>query len=183
MRPANINLVDGVLPKGLFTELSAFMQGPIWRYGHYSNLNHDRFSFWNSAYFDHRDAEKRDIPVVVGKVWDFLADGLLAGHVLERLYANAHTFGVEGGIHLDSKDEDCWSTILYCHPRWSASWGGNLEIYNSDIDEVVQSVAPMPNRILSFPGYLPHCARPLSRDCPELRISLVVKTRKPRATQ
>lgn len=180
MRSTEVNMADGGLHKGLFAELAAFMQGPVWRYGHYSNLNNDRFSFWSSSYFDHRDVKKNDIPAVVGKVWDFLAGDLLAGHVLERLYANAHTFGLEGGIHLDSKDEDCRSTILYCHPRWRTSWGGNLEIYNGGVDEVVQSIVPRPNRIVSFPGYLPHCARPLSRDCPELRISLVVKTRKPK---
>lgn len=181
MRPAEITVADGVLPTRLFAELAAFMQGPIWRYGHYSNLNHDRFSFWSSSFFDYRDANKSDIPVVVEAVWDFLSRGLLVGHVLERLYANAHTFGVEGGIHQDSKDEDYLSTIVYCHSRWSTGWGGNLEIYNDGIDEVVQSVVPKPNRIVSFPGFLPHCARPLSRDCPELRISLVIKTRKPRA--
>jgi SM-20-related protein len=182
MRSANVQVADGVLHKLLFCELTEYMQGPIWRYGHYSNLNHDRFSFWSSSYFDHRDTREKELPAVVGKVWDFLRGGLLAGHMLERLYANAHTFGVEGGIHQDCKDFDSQTTILYCHPRWNTSWGGNLEIYNEGIDEVVQSVVPRPNRIVSFPGVLPHCAKPLARGCPELRISLVVKTKKPKTS-
>ena len=179
MRSADIHVAEGVLQKTLFNQLAEYMQGPIWRFGHYSNLNHDRFSFWSSSYFDHRDARNIEMPAVVGKVWEFLRGGPLAGHFLERLYANAHTFGVEGGIHQDSKDLNCQTTILYCHPRWNIGWGGNLEIYNEGVDEVVRSVVPKPNRIVSFPGLLPHCAKPLARDCPELRISLVVKTKRP----
>lgn len=106
-----------------------------------------------------------------------LAQGPLKMHEPLRVYANAHTYGVEGYVHRDSSDPvSYWTTVYFAHSRWNVNWGGELVFFDDSEDEIVHSVYPRPGRIIIFPGFLRHCARGVSRECPDLRISIVIKT-------
>ena len=57
--------------------------------------------------------------------------------------------------------------------NWRREWGGDTVIY--DGDTIVQSSLPRFNRAVIFPGNQWHCARSVSRTCPELRRTLMFK--------
>lgn len=47
--------------------------------------------------------------------------------------------------------------------------------WNRQTREIVKSVIPKSNRLLEFPSFLWHGARPMSRYCNKLRITLMFK--------
>jgi SM-20-related protein len=47
--------------------------------------------------------------------------------------------------------------------------------FNELGDDVLCAVYPKPNRLVSFPGEIPHVARGISHMCPLLRITLMFK--------
>jgi SM-20-related protein len=61
---------------------------------------------------------------------------------------------------------------------WHQNWGGDTVFYNRDETDILTSVFPRPGRAVTFHGAIPHSARAPSRDCSELRVSLVIKTQK-----
>lgn len=175
-----------VLPHLMFKELSQFLSGPIWKYGHYSNARRDRFCFWNAEFAGGGGTSRKSCETEllsnphhqpVAAVWLVLKQTILAGHEPLRVYANAHTFGVEGFIHIDNPDtENYFTTIIYAHPAWHPDWGGELIFYDQDMATIIKAVAPASGLLVHFHGSTPHCAKAISRDCAELRISLVIKT-------
>jgi SM-20-related protein len=113
----------------------------------------------------------------VVELWRLLQAGPLRGHQPVRVYANSHTFGVEGYVHTDNEDhENYFSTIYYAHPIWHRNWVGDTVFYTRDGTDIIGSVYPWPGRAVAFHGALPHCARAPGRDCTELRVSIVIKT-------
>lgn len=115
----------------------------------------------------------------VMELWKIFEQGILQGHEPIRIYANSHTYGVEGYVHTDNDDDqNYFSTIYYAHPVWHMNWCGDTVFYTRDGQDIISSVYPKPGRTVSFHGAVPHCARAPSRDCTELRISVVIKTQK-----
>lgn len=182
----DICMYDDLVPRDLRRRLSALIQEPIWKYGWKSSSRRDRYCFWHAHFAggdgDSRrncEAELAARPVCkpVYDLWEVLKAGPLAGHVPLRVYANSHTFGVEGYVHTDNRDtENYFSTIYYAHPVWHQNWAGDTVFYTRDQSDIVTSVYPKPGRTITFHGALPHCARAPSRDCTELRVSIVIKT-------
>ncbi|WP_157202098.1 2OG-Fe(II) oxygenase [Massilia sp. Root335] len=180
-----INVIDNAIPHDLRNELTELARRPIWGYGWRSNTNHDRYCFWH-AHFAGGDGKSRKncLPELknnlaaspVHALWEILSKDQLRGHIPLRVYANAHTYGVEGHIHADSTDEENYfTTIYYAHDIWRKNWAGDITFYSDD-DEVIKSISPQPGRIVLFPGSILHKAQAPSRECPELRVSIVIKT-------
>jgi SM-20-related protein len=48
--------------------------------------------------------------------------------------------------------------------------------FTQDGSDILASIYPKPNRLIVFPGAIPHVARGISRTCPKLRITLMFKT-------
>lgn len=178
---------DDFIPDELLASVRDLTQRPIWAYGWKSVAKRDRFAFWH-AHFAGGDEnaiedcaaelEVRPSLAPIAELWKHLSESILADHVLVRAYANAHTYGVEGTLHTDSKDPDYYSTILYAHDTWKFNWAGETAFVCRDSDEVVRSVHPKPGRLIVFKGATHHVARSPSRECPALRISVVFKTRR-----
>ena len=179
---------DDAVPVDLQEKLSSFVAQPIWRYGWHSNGRNDRYCFWHAHFAGGDGRSRRDCtseleanetasPVI--ELWKFLKSGILAGHEPLRVYANAHTYGIEGYVHTDSTDEENYfTTIYYAHEVWRKNWSGELMFFERVGDEIANAVYPRPGRLLLFPGSIPHMAHAPSRECPELRISVVIKTQK-----
>ncbi|MDB5815166.1 MAG: proline hydroxylase [Rhodocyclales bacterium] len=186
----DVRIIDGVMPNALHQELAIFFQEPIWFYGWKSNAQKAQApnSHWNVFFagtHKHETAGSCEAELMdneffkpVQDLWLLLKAGSLAGHEPVRVYANAHTYGTDGYVHTDSEDRNYYSTICYMHLVWRPDWAGELVFFNQDRSDITHAVYPRPGRIVSFHGAVPHCARPLSRDCSALRISLVYKTRK-----
>ncbi|GAB2575530.1 hypothetical protein ISP15_12835 [Dyella jejuensis] len=177
---------DDLVPDSLQQSLTHLIQQPIWRYGWRSNKRQDRFCFWH-AHFAGGDGSSRKSceeelqqnPSAgpVQELWKFLSTGLLKGHEPLRVYANSHTFGVEGYVHTDSSDEENYfTTLYYAHPVWRKNWSGETLFFSRHNDEIIRAVYPRPGRLVCFHGAIPHMAHAPSRECPELRVSVVIKT-------
>jgi SM-20-related protein len=157
---------------------------PIWRYGWRSDPRRNRFAYWHVHFAGGHGGSRRGcerelaaFPALrpIHRLWQRLSKSVLRGHEPVRVYANAHTYGVEGYVHVDNDDtENYFSTIYYAHERWNRNWAGETVFYSGQ--DIVCSVHPRPGRVVSFHGALPHCARAPSRECPELRVSVVFKT-------
>jgi SM-20-related protein len=157
---------------------------PIWWHGKVSTPR-QQFGFW-SAYgmpsVGPREScfsglSKNRVFAPVFELWKRLIAGPLQAHELLRVYANAHTFGVEGFVHRDSQNrKNDWTSVYFAHPKWNINWGGELIFLHDTKDEIIQAVYPRPGRLVIFPGALRHCARSVSRECAELRVSIVFKS-------
>jgi hypothetical protein len=90
----------------------------------------------------------------------------------KRLYANAHTFGVEPNIHQDDGD---FTMIYYPQLDWDIKYGGGTFVYKEDGKTVDRIAEYKGNRVLLFDAYLPHQAQPVAKNCQKLRTCIVFK--------
>ena len=174
--------VDGLVPTGLRADLQKLVRGAIWAYGWKSVKDRDPFPFWHAHFAGDDDFSSCEAELLsneqakpVSALWRLLASGPLEGHTLVRAYANGHTYGGEGYIHVDSTDARYFTTIYYAHPAWEADWAGETVFFSNDA-ATSTAVIPSPGRLVMFRGDIPHVARSASRSCPELRVSVVLKT-------
>jgi SM-20-related protein len=182
-----IEVMDDFVPLELQQQFAEFASRPIWGYGWRSNEKQDRYCFWH-AHFAGKEKSRTSCLIELAEnpranevfgLWNFLANNVLKGHEPLRVYANAHTYGVEGYIHADStNEENYFTTIYYAHPAWRKNWAGEINFYSRESDEIIKSVIPRPGRLVHFPGSILHKAQAPGRECPELRISIVIKTQR-----
>ncbi|WP_144106783.1 proline hydroxylase [Paraburkholderia sp. BCC1886] len=177
---------DNFVPEELKASILALLKRNIWRYGWKSNSKNDRFQFWHAHFAggDHNNrtgcadelANNRNA-VPIARLWDLLSKTILQGHEPLRVYANAHTYGIEGYVHVDNKDtENYYSTIIYAADQWKGSWGGETLFFDFGERDILKAVPAMPFRAVSFPGHIPHKANAPTRECPELRQCVVFKS-------
>lgn len=113
----------------------------------------------------------------INQLWLAVRDKLLPGHELIRCYANAHTFGLDGGIHRDNPpEENMITTVVYVHRQWPLPWGGETVFYCKKEEDIVATVIPKPARVAIFDGSIFHAARAPTRVCTELRMTLVFRS-------
>jgi SM-20-related protein len=182
----DIRVWDELVPKPLQQSITDLVRRPIWQYGWQSNNKLNRYCHWHAHFagggINSRKscelelAQKPEL-APINDLWQLLLRGPLAGHEPLRVYANSHTYGIEGYVHTDNDDtENYFSTIYFAHEIWHKNWSGETVFYTEGGDEIISSVYPKPGRLVSFFGAIPHCARAPSRDCVELRVSVVIKT-------
>ena len=182
----NLVITDDAVPLALQQAISKLTRESIWAYGWRSNTRRDRYCYWHAHIAGGDGTSRKNCEQELAQsqqysaayaLFKLLQQGPLKGHEPLRVYLNSHTFGVEGYVHQDNKDtENYFSTIYYAHPVWHQNWAGDTVFYNRDETDILTSVYPRPGRAVTFHGAIPHCARAPSRDCNELRVSLVIKT-------
>jgi SM-20-related protein len=59
--------------------------------------------------------------------------------------------------------------------EWKIDWGGETIFWDRGKREIVKSILPKSNRLILFESNIWHGARPLSRYCSMLRITLMFK--------
>lgn len=180
-------IIDDALEELLFEEIAHILQNTSWKFGWRSaNSLGETLVHWNkhvagggkSSRLSCDEELNANMEVrPIADAWQILKKKYFPTHSLIRCYANAHTFGLDGSIHRDNSAEVAMTTtILYCHRLWPIPWGGELVFYDDCVESIVASVNPKPNRIVIFPGHMPHVAKSPSRVCRDLRISLVFKS-------
>lgn len=179
-------VIDGFLPAEAHQAVWAYLNTGQWDFGAFSDRHGDRYHYRHFAGIRQNGEEPRDPQAFGGEldahpelaaVWRRLADGPLSGHRLARCYANAMGPGVEGGVHQDSNIADHMTAIYYPHLQWAPALAGETLLFNDDATEIVQAIYPRPNRLLIFPGTMPHVARPMSKRAKfPARITLMFKT-------
>jgi SM-20-related protein len=169
-----------------------FLQEPTWGFGWKSDPMTDRYSFFHKhfagsiipSHYDRTTAietvdcetELQNSAPLIHGLWKALSATVLKGHRLVRCYANGHTYGSDGSLHTDSTAPNSQTVIYYPHDQWSPNWSGETVFFNLEKTEIVASIYPRPNRMICFPGNIPHVARGVSRICPFMRITLMFKT-------
>jgi SM-20-related protein len=187
---ADIAVHDDVLAPDEREALHRFLMAPGWAYGAYSDPTPGAPRYWCKHFAGYvRDGrEARDeaafeaeldaAAAPVGWMWRRLKSTVLEGHALSRCYANAYPTGSEGGLHQDSDVPHHYTAIYYPHAEWRPNYAGETMFFDHKGEDVLAAVYPKPNRLVVFPGLIPHVARCTSRTCPELRVTLMFKTAK-----
>jgi len=186
--PNAIRILDNMLTPSGHEAIWRYLNEPGWAYGGYSAAAADaeRYFYKHFAGFvkDGREplgAQQIEDQLVekapvLAQLWQTLRRTVLEGQALARCYANAMSGGVEGGVHLDSPHADHFTAIYYPHLAWNPNFGGETLLFTPQGDEILAAIYPKPNRLAVFAGNIPHVARPMSKRCKDLRITLMFKT-------
>jgi SM-20-related protein len=168
---------DNQIPEDLLTECIVEVERRGWQYGWRSNKKLG-FGHWNVVLSDSK-IEREDVyhlvPESIQRLWDYIQPRFMpTTPVLVRAYANAHTFGVEGYVHRDSKHDGDQTCIIYYEQDWKPEWAGETVFFDHTGD-VIRAVLPRYGRMTIFPGKMKHVGRAVSRICPVARRVLVLK--------
>lgn len=182
--PDTIRVIDHAIPPAILRDVAAEVGSFAYQYGWKSSRHLDPFAHWNHRIIaarkrnttDQRHLLRRDIYPAVGAWLDWLTTVVVGPNALLRLYANAHTYGIEGYPHTDtSRDRGETTVLMYCNDEWDPAWGGETVVFDADYREIALSVLPRFGRIFLFPSNRMHAARGLTRACPVQRVTLVAK--------
>ncbi len=186
-----IRVFDNLISESNQSVLLAFLKAQPWAYGAFSDQSPGASRYLYRHYAGHfTDKESRQAEEtlselaqfpMIAQLWDGLQRTHIQGHVLMRCYATAYPVGSEGGLHRDSLEPEHYTAIYYPHLNWHPNYAGETVFFNDDATDIIGTVYPRPNRMVLFSGSIPHVARGVSRTCPELRITLMFKTRGPAA--
>lgn len=170
---------DNLIPEPLLNDCLDWLNQANWKFGWKSHANKE-YSHWNVDISrtgrNHADDISDKIPEQFQKVWVHLNKEMFGGKgILVRCYSNRHTFGVEGTIHTDTERDGDYTCVIYLNKKWPAAWGGETAFYSYDESEIIGAVIPKFGRVSMFAGNIPHCARALSKFCPEVRTTLMYK--------
>lgn len=183
-----IQIFDNFLAAESHKALAAYLRGPGWAYGAYSDSQPGGARYWYKHFAglfqsveEQADgaaveAELEAFPPIAG-MWAALRQTVLKDHDLIRSYANGYPYGADGGVHLDADVPGHLTALYFGHARWEPDWGGETVFFDAERRDVIGSAYARPNRLLLFPGDVPHVARGVSRTCQELRITLMFKVR------
>lgn len=183
-----VRVYDRFLEEAQQKAVLAYLLAPGWGYGAYSDPSPAASRYWYKHFAGYErdgregrsaggiEQELSAASEIIYGVWLKLKSGPLAGHLLTRCYANGYPSGAEGGVHLDSNVPDHFTAIYYPQLAWHPNYAGETVFFNADGSDVIFSAYPKPNRLVVFPGVVPHVARAVSRACPELRVTLMFKT-------
>jgi hypothetical protein len=166
-----------------------FQANVLWTYGWLSDKDKAPFSHWNHDFLKTKSTNQEDQQQIlidhqahgpIRDLWLKLKADTLKDHGLVRCYANAHTFGIEGYPHTDSRTPGNYTTICYINPGWKPEWAGETVFFN-DLGDIAHAILPKPARVITFDGRIIHTARGLSRICPAMCVTLMFKTIAPGA--
>lgn len=171
---------DDVIPEEILAECIAEVERRGWQYGWRSNKMLG-FGHWNIVLSDskvEREEVYHEVPQCIRDLWDYIQPRFMpTTPVLVRAYANAHTYGVEGYIHRDSKFAEDETCVIYYEKDWKPEYAGETVFLNEEEDNVIKAVLPKYGRMTIFPGNIKHAGRGVSRICPVARRVLVLKGR------
>lgn len=174
-----IRCYDDAIPEEILGAAIAEVERHGWQYGWRSNKNIG-FGHWNIVLSDskvEREEVYHEVAEPIRALWDYIQPRYLpTTPTLVRAYANAHTYGVEGYIHRDSKFPEDQTAVIYYEKDWEPDWAGETVFFNDDND-IIKAILPRYGRLSVFPGAMKHCGRGVSRVCPVARRVLVMKGR------
>ena len=156
---SEIKIVDNFLEESDFNQVTSFLK-ENWRL-QTSTLNVKELPFLYSeltgqSFFN---------TYLFGKVAEILDRGY---YNLLKVYFNGQWNGREGALHSDNCDI---TALIYMSP-YEYGWGGFTEIMTEPEPTLVY---PIPNRMMIFPGNIPHKAYSFAYQTCPLRVTLAFK--------
>ena len=181
-------IIDDFIDEELNADIQLFFGNVEWKYGELSikTMMKDALPHWSKYFYmdpttngvliDNVVFEDHCIQQIYEKIKMHILESRpdMEAKIL-RCYANGHTYGNDANIHTDDFRDDTLTYIFYPLKTWNVDWGGETIIWDRTNREIVKSVIPKSNRMLLFPSKLWHGARPISRYCSILRITLMFK--------
>tara|TARA_R110000868_G_scaffold120202_5_gene319034 strand:+ start:3738 stop:4739 length:1002 start_codon:yes stop_codon:yes gene_type:complete len=171
---------EDLLDEALMDEVEAYFNNASWKYGWLSSTRAgERInSHWHHALTEPDSVQNgldiaTKLPPLFKSVWEEVSRELFPDHALLRMYANAHTYGTEGYPHRDTVRSGLSTLVIYLNRRWDASWGGETVAFLPE--EGLASSPVKFNYGFLLDSKMRHVARGVSRECPELRKTLVIK--------
>jgi Rps23 Pro-64 3,4-dihydroxylase Tpa1-like proline 4-hydroxylase len=166
-----INYYDNFLESHIAQLIDMQMKEVSWKYDYDSKPNGTQ-KHWHIFCGHNMDECNQNGYEFIVPIWEKIKN--VVNVELERVYLNAHTFGIEPHIHTDDGD----ITMIY-YPRldWKIEWGGGTAIYNDKVTEIDRHLVNKGNRLIMFDAHLPHQAQPVNRLCFQLRTCVVFKTK------
>lgn len=168
--------IPKVFSDDLLLSITKYIGSVPWKYGWASNKN-VQFTHWNHDIAHAPTINGLDVshklPDVIKEGWDYIQKHHTGPQTLLRCYTNAHTYGVEGYPHTDSRRIEDNTLVVYMNKFWDRDWGGETMIYNGY--DISHAELPYYNKGLVFPGHHTHQARSVTRVCPAQRITLMFK--------
>jgi hypothetical protein len=163
-----LEVIDGLAPEELFAQACQVGAASRWAFGHGSK-DHDTGRFWKM---------ELDGIGVFDAIWiqarprcEELAGGPLK---VIRQYANGHTYGLGGGVHVDDVRPGSYTLLYYPMAEWREEWEGETLFYGED-GEVALTVRPRPNRAVLFDSRIRHVGRAPGRAFSGLRVTVAYK--------
>jgi len=166
-----VNVFDNFLEHHVAELIDLQMREVHWKYD-YDSKPKGTQKHWH-VFCGHKIDVVPDEYNFIFPIWEKIRATCNGNVELERVYLNAHTFGIEPHVHRDDGDV----TMIY-YPRldWKEEWGGGTAIYNNEVTEIDRHFVNKGNRLIMFDANLPHQAQPISRECYQLRTCVVFKT-------
>jgi SM-20-related protein len=174
-----ITVNDSLLTQPLVDACRIWLNNARWSYGWKSHTDKP-YGHWNvditkTDKNNPTDVSDRLAPPFAA-VWAELNKALFNNEAkVTRCYSNRHTYGTEGYIHTDTEREGDLTCVVYMNEQWDADWGGETTFYSPDKSMIINAILPKYGRVVIFPGTIHHCARALTRICPEVRTTLMFK--------
>lgn len=182
---ASIQVIDGLFNQAALKDLLYFYHAELW-HANWKTSGTD-YTFWGTRLLgtgqadtlsncEHQFAESAR-NAFLGRIWYAIRDLFLPDHELIRCAGAAYTYGRDGAIHTDNDEPGYASMLLYIHPEWQSSWGGEIGYYSLDQSELLTMIAPTPGRLIIAPGNIPHRPFAPGRNVDQLRACLNFRSR------
>jgi hypothetical protein len=169
----NLTTYDNMFDDDSFAKIITTLQEPKWEYGH-TSYHHTDPNYALCSKFWKRDLS--DDLFFTDYLLNKIQEKTQQSFTLEHVYANGHTYGLDGIFHQDHYDEQGRTFLLYANAQWANEWGGGTQFYTDDTE--LRTVMFQPNRGMLFPGVVYHSAAPTTRLFNDLRITVAWKLTK-----
>ena len=167
-----LKVYDDLFTDDFIMELSKIAHAFSWTYTNVANRNQypqdsvftkGSHKFFGSVLYN-RDSEyniQNNTPKYFIDVLEHICNNVIPENAkMYSIGANLQVYGQDGTAHKDTYiNNGTDRTILfYCHHEWKEEWGGALEILD-DNEEVIDSILPIPGRVVYLDSSVLHRAR------------------------
>jgi hypothetical protein len=165
-----IIVCDDFLSNEELNKANEIIQNGLWKYGHHSlgtKLYED--DFW-SMDLTQNDFFSKYLLSIIEKHFS-------KKFILQRVYANGHTFGQDGHFHTDSENTNDYTFCFYftkIEDSYVETAGGYLYFNLPDVKYKI-AFEPIYNRGIMFPSNYVHKGTCFSRYVMDMRISIAWK--------
>jgi hypothetical protein len=164
-----VHIYDQILTPTEVEIAASIISSKNWEYSGRSGMKSDKPSFWYMNLTDEDFFTK----IIFEKVTQVVGGDF----ELQRVYANGHTFALDGEFHVDDEREEAYTCILYLSPEItneSVNDIGGYTLFKTN-ENYVTGVLPIFNRAVIFKSNVLHCGLSPSRFSGVLRITVAFK--------
>ena len=184
-----LKVYDDIFTADYVMELSRIAHNLSWSYTNVANRNqfpHDSIltngshRFFGASLFSQNSQYdiQNSTPKPFIDVLEHISNRIIPENALmHSIGANLQVYGQDGTAHKDNYigDGTDRTILFYCHHEWKEEWGGALEILD-DNEKVIDSILPMPGRIVYLDSSVLHRARaPLVKNIARMSIAYRMK--------